>query len=156
MINLPHNDVAIFVRFLNNGPHLYDLLEAFREVDQEYLGRKLKMFKEHSDEYVHPDTPSYVSTLIRFWSYLDSKNKARLWAYIAQRDAERNGPPTEDDFHREVDPICPCKKCCTPKAPQPEKNTTMENQPLIKKVEKLKARIDAINVTFQPQQTTLF
>ena len=87
MINLPDNDVAIFVRFLHNGPLLYDILEAFREVDQEYLGRKLKMFEDGS--------PSYVLTLIRFWTYLDSKNKARLWAYITRRDEERNGPPND-------------------------------------------------------------
>ena len=120
MPDLPHNDVIVFVRFLNNGPHLFDILAAFREVDQTYLGRKLKMFGDGS--------PSYVLTLIRFWTYLDSKNKARLWAYIMQRDAERNGPPTEDDFHSEVAPLCRCTKCCLPKAPQPEKNPTVENQ----------------------------
>ena len=127
MTDLPHNDVVIFVRFLNNGPHLYDILEAFPQHERHYLRKKLEMYDPGLAFPTTEDgSPSYVQTLIRFWSYLDDTNKAILWTYIALRDEERNGPRREDI------------------------------RPLIKKVEELKARIDSINTTFQPQQTTLF
>lgn len=81
----PHDDVLIFVRFLMNGPRLFEIIDAFPECDRSYLMTRLQGYIDCSDA-------SYALTLTRFWIYLDDNNKAKLWSYIRLWDYHRNGP----------------------------------------------------------------
>lgn len=74
--------VKTFVRFLNNGPNVLDILQAFPEDKQEHLSRRLESMLNRTNDY--------QTVILNFYNYLDHTNKKLLLAWIRQWEIDRD------------------------------------------------------------------
>ena len=79
-------DLVVFLRFLNDGPPLCEIINAFEHQDKARIRTQLKKLEGCADGYIEG---KYQFVIVKFWSYLDENNKARFWKFIKEWTAQR-------------------------------------------------------------------